>query len=176
MLEALLPRLLAEPVTVRYVVFEGKQDLQRQLERRLRGWQTPDTRFFVLHDQDSSDCGSIKARLVEICRAAGRPEAVVRIACRELESFFLGDLEAVEHALDLRGLTRQQGSRKFRDPDALNNAKQELRKLTEGRYQPLLGARAIGARLRLDGGNRSTSFGYLLTGIHRLLHAEPQTT
>lgn len=169
MLEGLLPRLLPQGVQVRYIVFEGKQDLRQQLARRLRGWQAPDTHFMVLHDQDSSDCRELKEQLREICRQSGRPETLIRIACRELESFYLGDLEAVEQALGLRGLAKQQKSRRFREPDELNNAAQELRKLTGGAYQKLRGSRDIGVHLRVDGGNRSISFGYLLTGIQRLV-------
>lgn len=168
MLEGLLPRLLPGGVHVRYIVFEGKQDLRQQLARRLRGWRTPDTRFVVLHDQDSSDCRALKEQLQEICRQAGRPETLVRIACHELESFYLGDLEAVEQAFGLRGLARQQERRMFREPDSLNNAAQELRKLTGGTYQKLRGSREIGSRLRVDGRNRSISFGHLLAGIQRL--------
>lgn len=168
MLEGLLPRLLPQGVHVRYIVFEGKQDLRQQLARRLRGWRAPDTRFVVLHDQDSSDCRTLKEELQAICRQSGRPETLVRIACRELESFYLGDLEAVEQAFGLSGLTRQQERRMFREPDSLNNAAQELRKLTGGTYQKLRGSRDLGVRLRVDGGNRSVSFGHLLEGIQRI--------
>lgn len=168
MLEGVVPRLLPASVTVRYVVFEGKQDLRNQLERRLRGWLASDTRFVVLHDQDSSDCHALKAQLQAICARAGRAETLVRIACRELESFYLGDLDAVEQALGMNGLSRQQGGRKFRNPDQLNNAAQELRKLTGNTYQKLRGSREIGVRLRVDGRNRSISFGHLLGGIRRL--------
>lgn len=168
MLEGLLPRFLPQGMHVRYIVFEGKQDLRQQLARRLRGWRAPDTRFVVLHDQDSSNCHELKEQLQEICRQSGRPETLVRIACRELESFYLGDLEAVEQAFGLRGLARQQDSRKFREPDLLNNAAQELGKLTRGAYQKLRGSREIGLRLRVDGCNRSVSFRHLLTGIKHL--------
>ena len=56
MLKNLLPRILPDKVTVRYVVFEGKQDLENQLGRKLRGWCVPDTRFVVMRDKDQADC------------------------------------------------------------------------------------------------------------------------
>ena len=34
MLKNLLPRILPDNVTIRYVVFEGKQDLEKQLEKK----------------------------------------------------------------------------------------------------------------------------------------------
>ena len=96
MLEGILPQILPEGVEHKCVVFEGKQDLEKRLPKRLRGWQhIEETKFIVLHDQDSADCRLIKQRLIEICREAGRPETLVRIACRELESFYLGDLAGI---------------------------------------------------------------------------------
>lgn len=168
MLEGVLPRLLSSDIHVRYVSFDGKQDMQGQLERKLRGWLVPDTRFIVLRDQDSGDCRAIKQGLRELCRRAGRADALVRIACRELESFYLGDLAAVERGLALNSLASQQAGRRLRSPDALNNAKQELMRLTADRYQERTGSRAIAPHLRLDDGNRSHSFNVLLAGIRRI--------
>jgi len=95
MLQGLLPRLLPTEVQVQYIVFEGKQDMHRQLVRRLKHWLAPDSCFVVLRDQDSSDCRLLKQELRALCEAAGRPQALVRIACHELETFYLGDLAAV---------------------------------------------------------------------------------
>jgi len=171
LLEGILPRILQPQIDIRFLVFEGKQDLQSQLGRRLKGWLAPDTHFVVLHDQDSGDCVTLKARLKDICNEAGKPTAMVRIACHELESFYLGDLGAVERALQVSGLARQQGSRKFRDPDALNNAAQELKKISGKKYQKLSGSRLISLEMALDGTNKSTSFNQLCAGIRRLIAA-----
>jgi hypothetical protein len=170
MLEGILPRVLPPEMNTRYVIFRGKQDLEKQLEKRLRGWHLPGSVFVVLRDQDSGDCRSIKARLVELCRRAGRTETLVRVACRELESFYLGDLEAVEKGLGLRGLAARQANRKFKAPDSLGNPSEELSRLTGNRYQKMSGSRAIAPHLRLDG-NRSHSFITLLSGIKRLVEA-----
>lgn len=168
MLTGLLPRVLPDGVAVGYMVFEGKQHLEKELVRRVRSWRLADTRFVVLRDQDSADCHSVKTRLLHLCRQAGRPESLVRVACRELESFFLGDLAAVEAGLEIRGLARKQNSRKYRDPDLLGNPVQELKRVTHGRYQKISGSRAIGAYLRLEG-NRSNSFRVLVAGIKRFM-------
>lgn len=171
LLEGILPRIIGPDIDVRFLVFEGKQDLQNQLGRRLRGWLAPDTQFVVLHDQDSSDCMTLKQKLRDICNDAGKPNALVRIACHELETFYLGDLGAVERALQVAGLSRQQESRKFRNPDALNNAAQELKKISGRKYQKLSGSRLISTEMLLDGSNRSTSFNQLCLGIRRLMAA-----
>lgn len=93
----------------------------------MRLWQE-DAHFIVMRDQDSGDCYQIKDRLLNLSREAGRPNALVRIACKELESFYLGDLNAVEQGLGLTGLARRQQVAKFRNPDSLNNAAEELKK------------------------------------------------
>lgn len=169
MLQGVVPRLVPETVSVRYIPFEGKQDMSRQLERKLRGWLAPDTCFIVLRDQDSGDCMQVKQELAQLCCHAGRPDTLVRIACHEIESFYLGDLHAVELALQLHGVAGRQGGRKYRDPDRLNNASQELARLTGGRYQKIGGSRAIGPHLGLGGGNCSHSFNVFISGIRTVV-------
>lgn len=39
MLDGILPQILPEGVAYRCVVFEGKQDLEKRLSKRLKGWQ-----------------------------------------------------------------------------------------------------------------------------------------
>lgn len=169
MLQGVLPRLLCQDITIRYIVFEGKQDLHKQLSNKIRFWQQPNSYFIILRDQDSGNCTNIKLQLQELCKKAGRPDSLVRIACHELESFYLGDLAAIEVGLGLQGLAKQQQSKKFRDPDRLNNAAEELIKLTQKHYQKIDGSRRIGPHLRLDGNNCSTSFKALITGIKQLV-------
>ncbi|MEN9362435.1 MAG: hypothetical protein RL095_3970 [Verrucomicrobiota bacterium] len=168
LLDTLLPKLLPAGVSHQVIPFEGKQDLEKQLERKMRGWLTPDSRFLVLRDKDQGDCTVLKQRLMEKCRASGQTKFLVRIACHEMESFYLGDLAAVEAGLQKTGLQKQQLGRKFRDPDALGNAKQELERLTKDAYEEIAGSRVIAPHLKLDGQNASTSFRHLLSGIAKL--------
>ena len=168
MLDGILPHILPDRVEYKCVVFEGKQDLEKRLPKRLKGWQhAGETKFIVLRDQDSADCHLIKQRLVEICQEAGRPETLVRIACRELESFYLGDLAAVGQAFGKVNLSKQQESRKFRNPDMLGNPVQELQKLIPD-YQKLSGSRKIASQMKIDN-NKSESFNMLIKGIRNLL-------
>lgn len=122
-----------------------------------------------MRDQDSGDCREIKQILLDKCKAAHQPEAVVRIACHELESFYIGDLNAVEKGLDLRGLAKLQNKRKFRDPDYLVNPFNELKDLTKNCYQKVSGSRAIGRHLNLRN-NRSHSFNVLVKAIECTIH------
>ena len=70
MLQGVLPRLLPAGAVPRFISFSGKSDLERQLVGKLRGWQTPDTRFVVLRDKDAGDCVATKVRLGALCAAA----------------------------------------------------------------------------------------------------------
>ena len=167
MLDSFLPKLLDENICHRCICFEGKQDLEKQLKKRLRNWCNPNTDFVVLRDQDSEDCTVVKQRLADICTEAEKPYSLVRIVCHELESWYLGDLQAVEKGLNLSGLSEQQQKSKFRSPDRLNNAKQELRKLTKNSYQPISGSREIGCYMSVEN-NRSHSFKVFISGIQRI--------
>ena len=167
MLRGLLPRLLPPQIAVQYVVFEGKQDLGRNLMRRLRGWRKPNTAFVVLQDQDSNDCIALKQELVRKCEEAGKPSAVVRIVCRELESWYFGDLAAVEHGLGLSNLRDHAAKRKYRVPDSIHSPSSELKKITGDAYQKVRGSREIGPHLRLDS-NTSHSFGVFVATVRHL--------
>jgi hypothetical protein len=166
MLQGILPKLLPEDVRPRFITFDGKQDLEKQLVRKLRLWKIPNSRFIVLRDQDSGDCLKIKEALQEKCREAER-DAIVRIACHELESFYLGDLQAVERGLKLKGLARSQMTKKYREPDRLANPFQELKRLTKGEYEKVSGSRAIAGFLKTEG-NRSQSFKSLVQAIREI--------
>jgi hypothetical protein len=172
MLKGVLPKILPDGINVKYVVFEGKQDLEKQLERRLKGWQQPNSAFLVMRDKDGGDCLLIKRQLAEKANASGKGKVtLIRIACSELESFYLGDLNAVEQGLGLSNLAKKQQERKYRTPDALSNAAQELQNLTQRKYQKVASSRAIAPHLKTDGSNRSHSFNALLTGIEKLMGA-----
>ena len=134
--------------------------------RKMKAYLNPHTRFIVMRDQDSApDCKLIKEGLLSQCEQAGRKNvALVRIACHELESFYLADLVAVETSLEINGLAKHQNTVKFRNPDSLQNPSKELLTLTKQRYQKVSGSRAIGQHLNINN-QRSVSFKNLMTGI-----------
>lgn len=173
MLKAVLPKVLPSNVDVRYMVFEGKQDLEKNLERRLRAWQQPKTCFLVMRDQDSGNCISIKNGLAAKIRESGKSSvSLIRVACRELESFYLGDLAAVEQGLKLKNISKLQTKSKFRTPDKLRNPVMELERITQGTYQKVQGSRRISPFLKLDGTNASVSFNALICGLQKLSSRE----
>ena len=94
LLDGLLPRLFPE-LSFLCVPHEGKQDLEKSLPRKLRAWREPGVRFVVVRDNDGADCRDLKSRLVALCASGGREDALVRIACQEVEAWYLGDPEAL---------------------------------------------------------------------------------
>ena len=170
MLKGLLPKIVPEGIACRMIVFEGKQDMEKRLVSRLRGYLNPGARFVILRDKDSGDCITIKNFLHEKCVQAGRPETLIRIACHELESWYLADLVAVEQGLNIPGLARRQNQSLFRNPDKTPNPAYELQRITGDVYQKLSGSRAIAPYLDINN-NRSQSFRVFVTGIQRLFQA-----
>jgi hypothetical protein len=156
--------------SIKYIIFRGKQDLEKNIERKLKSWQAPNSRFLIMRDQDSGDCQVIKKQLQEKTKKAGKEQqTLIRIACRELESFYLGDLLAVEKGLGLSGLSNKQTKSQFRNPDNLENPSQKLKQITKQSYQKLQGSRAISPYLKIDGSNTSHSFKILVSGLRNFL-------
>lgn len=169
LLQSLMPRLLPVEIDYRVIPFEGKQDMEKRMVSRIRGYQNARARFIVMRDQDSfTDCKALKQGLMERCKETGRAaHCVVRIACTELETFYLADLVAVSRALEIPNLHKQQESRKFRYPDQLGGPSRELQVITRNRYEKRAGSRAIGRHLDLDN-TRSPSFKNFVAAVRRL--------
>lgn len=158
----LCSRLLPADVAVQFQTFEGKQDLDARLKLRLRHWRAPNTVFVVVRDQDAADCKLIKNKLSDIVRSSGR-EALVRIACRELESWILGDLESLAKAYDRPTLAKQQTKKNYRNPDQLHRPSAIIRDLLP-EYQKRDGAKRLGVLLNPKT-NASASFRAFCSGL-----------
>lgn len=163
-LDIMLPQILPEDVEYRTIPHSGKSDLQKSIPHKLKAWNQPDTKFVIVQDQDSGDCVQVKRFLEELSRPSGR-EVLIRIACRELEAWYWGDLKAVSMAYG-KDVTKLSAKVKYRDPDRLGNPKEELQKLFPG-HQQLSGARRIAAHMNIEE-NASTSFRFFISGVRRI--------
>ena len=129
-LQGLLPRVLPEGCTFNCHVFQGKRNLLRRLENRLRGYRNlpAECRLVVVVDRDDDDCHELKRRLERAAadtnlltrsQARGEPWQVVnRIAIEELEAWYFGDWEAVRQAYP-RVASNVPQKTGYRDPDAV---------------------------------------------------------
>lgn len=173
LLEELLPRVVPGH-TFAIHPHQGKSDLLRKLEQRLRAYSRmiwPDLRVAVLVDRDSDDCLVLKKRLTDACNDAGIG-ALCRIAIEELEAWFFGDVAALSAAYP-RVPANLGSQAKFRDPDAVAGGTWEAleRILMRASYYPtgmpkVEVARSIAVHMDPDQ-NRSRSFQVLVDGLRR---------
>ena len=167
MIEIIIPKLTKIKFDAYH--FQGKQDLEKNITKKIQNWQAPNTVFVIIRDQDSENCKNVKNRLTQLCKKAGKENCyLVRIACHELESFFLGDLDAVKSAGYKIKLSKKF-SKGYSNPDSLSNASDELTKITYNEYQKVQGSTKIAPFLKLDGSNKSDSFNMLLKGIKKII-------
>jgi len=167
LLQGIVPRLIGAQHVTQYLVFEGKQDLERQMARKIRGWLVPDSVFVVMRDQDAAPCQRVKEQLVNLVPEAQRDRTLVRVACRELEAWVLGDWRSVGEAYGQPQLAANQRKAAYRQPDLVQRPVDELRKFVPD-YQKRDGARRLGPLLD-PGQNASTSFRVFCEGLKRLV-------
>lgn len=166
LLDGLLPRLLPH-LSFLCVPHEGKQDLEKSIPRKLQSWREPGVRFVVVRDNDIGDCMQLKGRLVAICREAGRNDTLVRIACQELEAWYLGDPAALAEAFENPALARIGKKARYRDPDAVVKPSDALEGLVAS-FQKVSGARAMAPRLE-EARSSSRSFRVFMDGVRKVV-------
>lgn len=169
------------------ISFKGKPDLLAKLPQRLRGyrqWLPDDWRVVVLADADNENCRTLKERLERIASDAGfmaktaacseRFQVLNRLAIEELESWFIGDEEALRAAYPrvARNLAQKE---RYRDPDAIAGGTWEAleRLLRKGGYFPgglgkVTAARNISIHM-VPERNRSRSFQVFRDGLLELV-------
>lgn len=174
-LKALLPQILPDPWVLDENYFirvhNGKSDLRRSIPNKLRGFgqiSNQVTGFVIVQDRDSNDCHVLKRELVQMCEAniSVNIKYLIRIVCRELESWYIGDVNAL-HSVFPQFKVENIRSAKFRDPDHCVNPKNELKKIV-GEYPQIAIARKIGQYMHV-GENRSESFKQFVSGVMRFI-------
>ena len=182
-LRALLPCLLPRDRTFEVRVFQGKRDLLKKLESRLRAyatWLPDDHRIVVMVDRDDDECHALKEQLEGTAEKAGLltrsratecPWQVVnRVVIEELEAWYFGDWQAVRLAYP-KGPATIPDKAAYRTPDAIAGGTWEAfeRILKRHGYfttglRKVEAARAIAAHIEPTR-NRSQSFGQFFGAI-----------
>ncbi|TAK37515.1 MAG: DUF4276 family protein [Saprospiraceae bacterium] len=171
-LRGVLPSLLPEGISLDENCFirahEGKQHLQKEIPPKVRAYQhySIPTKVIIIQDQDSSDCKEVKQKLAALVNENSTLPSLVRIACRELEAWYLGDMDALEKAYPHFKAERHRNRAKFRDPDTCN-ASDELRKIIPD-FQKSTAARRMPSEMDFSK-NRSGSFQHLVKGLKSFL-------
>lgn len=160
-LNIILPQILPKDVEFQLIPHNGKSDLENSVPHKLKAWNEPETKFIIVRDQDSADCKAVKHHMQELCAKSGR-KVLIRIACRELEAWYFGDLKAVSMAYG-KDITSLSAKARYRDPDAIGNPKQELKRLFP-KHQQIDGAKRIAVHMDIEA-NTSVSFQYFVSGV-----------
>ena len=91
-----------------------------------------------------------------LCDDAKCSNALVRIACQELEAWYFGEPEAMAQAFGNAQLRDIGAKARYRDPDSIQNPSGEIIRLIP-EFQKISGARRMAAYLSRHG-NHSRSF------------------
>jgi hypothetical protein len=172
-LENILPQILPDGINLNQNCFirahEGKQHLKKEIPKKIRAYKhlkTP-VKVVIIQDQDSSDCKVLKAELTQMVNNSGPLPHLVRIACRELESWYIGDMGAIERVYPKFKAEKYRNWDKFRNPD-LCNASHELKKIIP-EFQKGVASREISKYIKLSN-NKSISFMHLINGLQSFLN------
>ena len=88
---------------------------------------------------------------------------MVRIACQELEAWYLGEPDALADAFGSEGLRRIGRKERYREPDAVARPSEAVERLVP-EFQKVSGARRMARHMTRER-NRSTSFRVFMAGI-----------
>lgn len=145
---------------------QGKSDLKKSIKTKLQGFKYfhEPVSVIILHDQDSADCKSLKNEIKQLCNNYDKP-LLIRIVCRELESWYLGDLPAIEKAYPNFKSEKYKNKSTLRNPDSLN-AKDYLTHLLP-EYREIQSSREISMHFEILT-NKSESFRQFINGVYKI--------
>ena len=171
-LRGILPDILPEGFIIDQNCFirphEGKSDLQKSIPKKIRAYShyPHPVKLIIIHDQDSNDCIKLKAGLKALCENPHNLPILIRIACRELENWYLGDLTALYKVYPEMKVLNRNISKKYSDPDRVFGAF-ELNQLSK-KFSKSHASREIHKYMDINS-NTSTSFQHLIRGIESFL-------
>jgi len=187
-LHVLARKIVNGRARIKIINFGSKYALLQKLEDRLRGYARrlaagDDLRIVVLVDRDADDCTKLKQTLEEAAKRAGLITksaaaagssftVVTRIAVEELESWFLGDPEALRATFSRLPQINNKAA-PFRNPENGGSWEALHRFLKrygyyQGSYPKIEAARRIAENMT-PSANRAPSFSVFWQGIETFL-------
>lgn len=115
-LEGILPRLGFEKHKFEIKHHRGKEDLISHLDKIIPSLSKRAQQIIVIVDQDKQDCVTLKNKIKKKM-ARCSCEYKIRIACYELEAWFLGDMKAIAKCSTRFKASAFQAKKKYRDVD-----------------------------------------------------------
>ena len=97
--DVVLPKILPKNVDFRVLVHQGKNDLGKALTDKITSLsRISGAKILITIDQDANDCKHLKQEIAGLIDNNCVCDYKIRIVCKELESWLLGDLPAIEKA------------------------------------------------------------------------------
>ena len=168
----LFSRLIPD-VDVRIYPHQGKQDLERALRTTLPVIsKRQGARILVTRDQDSDNCRTLKKKLLELFSGQCFCTYKIRIVCRELECWMLGDMEAIAKAYPRFKPEQFKYKADFRNVDIIADAPDRLLRMIPelklNRSLPKITfASNVAPHMNTDA-NTSVSFKHFVTAVRQL--------
>ncbi len=171
-LKEILPRILPPGYAIGVNCFlrphQGKSDLKKSIPRKIRTFSNfyIPAKVIIIQDQDSSDCKELKQQLLNICSENGTCPVLIRISCRELENWYLGEMEAIEKVYPSFKAKSRKYKAKYRNVDKLLGSVELSKAIST--FQKGYASKNIPKHLNIEK-NNSTSFKHLITGVKKFL-------
>lgn len=172
-LSEILPKILPDGYYLNYNCFirdhQGRNHLQKEIPIKVRAYQnySKPVKLIIIQDQHSEDCKNLKSKLQNLVTCNSNLNSLIRIVCRELEAWYIGDMEALNKVYPKFNVDKYRNWAKFRDPD-LCNAANELKQIISN-FQKGIASKEIPKYFDLDN-NKSKSFNHLISGIKNFLN------
>ena len=172
--ETILPKILPKNISFRVFPHQGKQDLEKALRSTVPSIsKIPGSRILITRDQDNSSCIEVKSNINGIMAVSCNCYYLIRIVCKELEAWFLGDLYAVQSAYPRFKPEQYRTKVDFRNVDKITSPNEYLLKIIpeySGRdYLPKLEASQSIAQFLDFEKNTSLSFKHTISAISKLI-------
>ncbi|MEH2378757.1 MAG: DUF4276 family protein [Nostoc sp.] len=123
-LNLIVPKIIGNIHTFKIHNFQNKDRLLKKLPERMQVYSKfipDDWRIVIVVDQDRENCQELKNKLCKASSIVTREKGNIvlhRIAVEELESWFLGDVQAIRVEYERIPASLSQKT-KFRNPDAI---------------------------------------------------------
>jgi hypothetical protein len=164
---------LIPDIDVRIYSHQGKQDLEKALRTAVPAIsKMPDAKILITRDQDSDNCRTLKKRLLELVANRCFCACKIRIVCRELECWMLGDMEAIAKAYPRFKPEQYKHKADFREVDIIADAPDRLLRmipeLKQNRSLPKIAfASNVAPHMDTDA-NTSGSFKQFVAAVRQL--------
>jgi len=127
-LEGILPRLGFTEPTFEVKHHRGKEDLIRNLNKIIPTLSKRARQIILVVDQDKEDCKELKKKVVEKMQNCAC-DYKIRVACYELEAWFLGDMDAIAESSPQFKPKSFQNKEKYRNVDGIEKPSEVIKKI-----------------------------------------------